>query len=181
MLTLEPRSPLIEDKIEKLLPRTGSPPGPFWTGCTAAICGEQPGWHCSGPSRAASLGCGGSRCSEWPGDGAGGRRISAVKKRVDSSVLPTKCACQVGMGMAVGLQVDLRPGLKQACLQIWQSWRCGWGWGEPALGYYSYPGPTPSEYWWAHVDSLQWEHEADTQHLVWCIGPEQLLIFSTGA
>lgn len=76
----EPRSPLIEDKIERLLLRTGSPPGPFWTGCTAATCGGPPGQRCSGPSPAASWGCGGSRCSEWPGGEAGVPQISAVKK-----------------------------------------------------------------------------------------------------
>lgn len=88
----EPRSPLTEDKIERLLLRTGSPPGPFWTGCTAATCARPPGRHCSGLSPAASWGCGGSRCSEWPGGEAGVPQISAVKKGQDHgslvSVLP---------------------------------------------------------------------------------------------
>lgn len=83
----EPWSPLIEDKIERLLLRTGSPPAPFWTGCTAATYAARPGQHCSGRSPAASWGCGGSRCSGWPGGEAGVPQISAVKKGARTGTL----------------------------------------------------------------------------------------------
>ena len=139
----EPWSPLIEDKIERLLLRTGSPPAPFWTGCTAATYAARPGRHCSGRSPAASWGCGGSRCSGWPGGEAGVPQISAVKKGARTGTLVSSLLrfpihpgsagldffCRWNFDVAWGLT-----GLKKAGSQLWQRSGQGMWAGTMSLG-----------------------------------------------
>ena len=119
-----PWSPLREDRTERLLLRTGSPPVPSWTGCTEATCAGRPVRHCSGRSPAVSWGCGGSRCSEWPGGGAGVPQIGAVKKGARTGSLVSLLLRSPILPGSAGLW-DLHvawglTGLKKASSQLWR-------------------------------------------------------------